>query len=64
MMRKTETSLLGASKELKDIVLESGRMAENLFETVNDGYEEMTVRDRAAGNQYSAVYAILNGRDP
>ena len=34
---------MGASKELKEIVIESGHMAESLFERVNAGYDELTV---------------------
>ena len=34
---------MGASKELKEIVIESGHMAESLFERVNTGYDELTV---------------------
>ena len=34
---------LGASNELKEIVIESGHQAETLFERVNDGYQELTV---------------------
>ena len=35
--------ILGASNELKEIVIESGHQAETLFERVNDGYAELTV---------------------
>ena len=44
VLRSTESNILGASRELKDIVIESGHMAESLFERVNDGYTELTVR--------------------
>merc|ERR1719186_868443 len=37
----TETNILSASKELKDIVVESGSMAESLFERVDTGYKEL-----------------------
>ena len=37
------TLILGASNELKEIVIESGHQAETLFERVNDGYAELTV---------------------
>ena len=43
VLRSTESNILGASKELKEIVIESGHMAESLFERVNDGYSELTV---------------------
>ena len=42
-MKSTETNILGASKELKEIVIESGHMAESLFERVNTGYDELKV---------------------
>jgi hypothetical protein len=42
VVRATEANILGASDELKSIVIESGEMAESLFETVNDGYKELT----------------------
>ncbi len=44
MLKGSESKLLGASAELKDIVMESGAMAETLFERVNDGYSQLTVR--------------------
>jgi len=37
----TESNILTASKELKDIVVESGNMAESLFERVDNGYKEL-----------------------
>merc|ERR1719412_504225 len=37
----TETNILKASTELKDIVVESGHMAENLFERVDSGYKDL-----------------------
>merc|ERR1719412_2761593 len=37
----TETNILKASTELKDIVIESGHMAESLFERVDNGYKEL-----------------------
>ena len=43
VLRSTESNILGASKELKEIVIESGHMAESLFERVNDGYQELNV---------------------
>lgn len=41
VLKSTETNILGASKELKEIVIESGHMAESLFERVNTGYDEL-----------------------
>ena len=52
VLRSTESNILGASRELKDIVIESGHMAESLFERVNDGYTELTVR-------YNLYFSIL-----
>jgi len=40
-LESTETNILSASKELKDIVVESGSMAESLFERVDTGYKEL-----------------------
>jgi len=37
----TEGHILSASKELKDMVVESGSMAESLFERVDNGYKEL-----------------------
>jgi len=37
----TETHILTASRELKDMVVESGSMAESLFERVDNGYKEL-----------------------
>ena len=37
----TESHILSASKELKDMVVESGSMAESLFERVDTGYKEL-----------------------
>ena len=42
--------VIGASKELKEIVIESGHMAESLFERVNDGYHELTVSKKYMTN--------------
>ena len=42
--------IIGASKELKEIVIESGHMAESLFERVNDGYHELTVSKKYMTN--------------
>merc|ERR1712073_225414 len=38
-LESTEPNILTASKELKDIVVESGSMAESLFERVDTGYK-------------------------
>ena len=43
VVRTTEANILDASRELKSIVIESGEMAESLFERVNDGYKDLTV---------------------
>jgi len=37
----TETHILSASQELKDMVVESGSIAESLFERVDTGYKEL-----------------------
>lgn len=41
LLRSTETNLLTASEDLKNIVVESGHMAENLFERVDSGYKDL-----------------------
>jgi len=41
LIRSTETNLLTASEDLKNIVVESGHMAENLFERVDSGYKDL-----------------------
>merc|ERR1719285_1621273 len=38
-LEATETHILSASRELKDMVVESGSMAESLFERVDSGYK-------------------------
>ena len=43
VLKSTESNILGATTELKQIVIESGEMAETLFERVNDGYKELKV---------------------
>merc|ERR1712223_1111573 len=50
VLRSTESNILGASKELKEIVIESGHMAESLFERVNDGYTELTAEIKGLSN--------------
>ena len=49
MLKATEASILGAAAELKEIVVESGNMAESLFERVNDGYKDLTVSVQRGG---------------
>ena len=56
VLRSTESNILSASKELKEIVIESGHMAESLFERVNDGYHELTVSQ----NTYILTYLEAN----
>ena len=43
-LKSTEKNILKASSELKDIVMESGNMAESLYERVDTGYKELEVR--------------------
>ena len=43
VLRETESKIMGANEDLKAIVIESGHMAESLFENVNDGYKDLTV---------------------
>ena len=60
VLRSTESNILGASKELKDIVIESGHMAESLFERVNDGYTELTVsHSTELGIPFSRYFSFL-----
>lgn len=49
VVKTTEANILGSSLELKEIVIESGEMAESLFERVNEGYNELTVSTRGQG---------------
>lgn len=42
-LQAAETNILKASTELKEIVVESGNMAESLFERVDTGYKELEV---------------------
>ena len=44
VLKSTEDNILQASSELKQIVVESGNMAESLFERVDSGYKELEVR--------------------
>jgi hypothetical protein len=46
----TETHILSASKELKDMVVESGSMAESLFERVDTGYKELETEIKGLAN--------------
>ena len=43
VLKSTEENILQASTELKEIVVESGNMAESLFERVDSGYKELEV---------------------
>jgi hypothetical protein len=43
-LQAAETNILKASTELKEIVVESGNMAESLFERVDTGYKELEVK--------------------
>jgi hypothetical protein len=49
-LESTETNILSASKELKDIVVESGSMAESLFERVDTGYKELEEEIKGLAN--------------
>jgi len=40
-LEDTESNILKSSQELKDIVVESGSMAESLYERVDEGYKEL-----------------------
>ncbi len=46
MLKGAETKILGSQAELREIVSESGHIAETLFERVNEGYDELTVMMR------------------
>merc|ERR550519_2261367 len=41
VLKSSEANVLTASNELKNIVIESGSMAESLFERVDSGYQEL-----------------------
>ena len=43
VLKSAEANILSSSDELKEIVIESGHMAESLMESVNDGYASLTV---------------------
>ena len=46
----TESHILSASRELKDMVVESGSMAESLFERVDNGYKELETEIKGLAN--------------
>merc|ERR1712168_849874 len=46
----TESHILSASRELKDMVVESGSMAESLFERVDTGYKELEEEIKGLAN--------------
>merc|ERR1719384_859816 len=46
----TEQHILSASNELKDIIVESGSMAESLFERVDNGYKELEEEIKGLSN--------------
>ena len=50
VLKTTESNILGANEDLKNIVIESGHMAESLFERVNEGYHELTEEIRGLSN--------------
>merc|ERR1719402_971880 len=56
----TEANILTASKELKDIVVESGNMAESLFERVDNGYKELEDEIKGLAN---VEQVLLNTAD-
>lgn len=49
-LEATETHILSASRELKDMVVESGSMAESLFERVDSGYKELETEIKGLAN--------------
>merc|ERR550519_1583450 len=50
VLKSSEANILSASKELKDIVVESGSMAESLFERVDSGYKELEEEIKGLAN--------------
>ena len=46
----TEQHILDASKDLKEIIVESGSMAESLFERVDMGYKELEEEIKGLSN--------------
>merc|ERR1711917_158075 len=49
-LKSTEKNILKASSELKDIVMESGNMAESLYERVDTGYKELEEEIKGLAN--------------
>merc|ERR1719397_954853 len=49
-LEATEVNILAASTELRDIVVESGSMAESLFERVDSGYQELEEEIKGLAN--------------
>ena len=50
VVQETERNILSANGDLKEIVIESGHMAETLFERVNDGYRDLTDEIKGLSN--------------
>jgi hypothetical protein len=50
VLKSTEDNILKASTELKQIVVESGNMAESLFERVDSGYKELEEEIKGLSN--------------
>merc|ERR1712218_534447 len=46
----TEQHILSSSNELKDIIVESGSMAESLFDRVDSGYKELEEEIKGLSN--------------
>merc|ERR1712079_135477 len=46
----TEKHIMDATKDLKDIIVESGSMAETLFERVDEGYNKLEVEIKGLAN--------------
>ena len=60
LLRSTETNLLTASEDLKNIVVESGHMAENLFERVDSGYKDLEGEIKGLANIEQVEYCLMN----
>ena len=58
LIRSTETNLLTASEDLKNIVVESGHMAENLFERVDSGYKDLEGEIKGLANIEQVEYCL------
>merc|ERR1719233_1324428 len=56
----TEQHILSSSNELKDIIVESGSMAESLFERVDSGYKELEEEIKGLSN---VEQVLLNTAD-